>query len=374
MASLLVAAGGGGDALAALVVHQLLGEPDPPAAVMTFAWERLRVDPVPGPRSIADFRGLTSLGRHNALITAGARPIPPSGSTLPRLSAEIGDVPLLLLDPSRGAVGLRQQVQEAVDLLEVDAVHVVDVGGDILAIGDESDLRSPLADTLALCGCSCVDVAVDVIVSGPGLDGELSADHVRRRIAELEGVTVGRVEKSDVAQALAILKWHPSEATALLVAAATGRLGTIELRDAGTPLVLDEGSAEVFRVSAEAVAAASLLAPHLCQTASLREAENAVRAICGSSEIDYERRKQDRPASQTEGSSGLQVEHVDHFLREARSRHVDYVTLRRLAEGVHASTTDVETMRQLLRDHSISHDAMPLWSTRPLDSIPAQRP
>ncbi len=364
MSSLLVAAGGGGDALAALVVHRLLGEVGPPAAVMTFAWERLRVDLIPGPRSIADFRGLTSIGHHNALVTGETRPVPPSGSTLPRLAAEI-DVPLLLLDPSHGAVGLRRQVTEAAELLEVDAVHVVDVGGDILAVGDEPDLRSPLADTLALCACIGLDVPTDVLVAGPGLDGELTADYVRERVSLLRGHALGSLDGNHVSEASAQLEWHPSEATALLVAAAQGMRGTVELRDNGTPLTLDAGSAAVYRVDANVLAISSLLAQPLMNTSSQEAAESVVRHICGSSEIDYERNKRDRLAASAAPVDDLDVDlrRVSEFLGEASSRDVDYVTVRRMAEAVAVPSLDVEAVRRALRRIDPSGEAAPLWRT-----------
>ncbi len=362
MSSLLVAAGGGGDALGALVVHRLLDEPGPPAAVMTFAWERLRVDPIPGPRSIADFRGLTNIGHHNALITEQTRPVPPSGSTLPRLAAEI-DVPLLLLDPSHGAVGLRQQVAEAVQLLEVDAVHIVDIGGDILAVGDEPDLRSPLADTLALCACLDLTVPVDVLVAGAGLDGELHADYIRQRVDELKGRTIGRVTEDHTHRASTLLEWHPSEATALLTAAAQGLLGTVELRDRGTPLTIDEDSPLVYCLDLIAVRDTNRLAATLCKSTSLDAAENIVLGLCGSSEIDYERSKQDQIDRSPSPSSPIDPRRIRAFLLEANERGVDYVTVRRVAEAVDARSVDVETMRTVLRQHDARGDSPPLWRT-----------
>ena len=47
--TLYVAAGGGGDVIGATILHAAIGSPDEPQ-IATFSWDRLLVDPVPGPR------------------------------------------------------------------------------------------------------------------------------------------------------------------------------------------------------------------------------------------------------------------------------------------------------------------------------------
>lgn len=59
---LLVAAGGGGDAIAAAILHTALHPDGPPANVATDAWERLLIDPLPGPRGPEWFTGLRPVG------------------------------------------------------------------------------------------------------------------------------------------------------------------------------------------------------------------------------------------------------------------------------------------------------------------------
>jgi hypothetical protein len=54
------------------------------------------------------------------------------------------------MDPYQGAAGLIEQLGEAVELLGADQIVMVDVGGDIVARGDEPGLKGPVADILAL--------------------------------------------------------------------------------------------------------------------------------------------------------------------------------------------------------------------------------
>src|SRR4051794_6667449 len=146
---LLIAAGGGGDAIAAAILHCALDDTGGRPAIATYSWDRLLIDPLPGPRDPSSFTALQPLGERNYRVTTDTTPIPPAGSTLPRLAAELA-ADLYLLDARGGAQGLANQLAELTNELGVDRVTIVDVGGDILAHGDEPTLRSPLADSLVL--------------------------------------------------------------------------------------------------------------------------------------------------------------------------------------------------------------------------------
>lgn len=85
MTRLIVAAGGGGDAVAAAMLDVALYGDEDQAVILTYAWDRLLVDPVPGPRGPSDFTGLEPLTASVWSAPAEARPIAPAGSTLPGL-------------------------------------------------------------------------------------------------------------------------------------------------------------------------------------------------------------------------------------------------------------------------------------------------
>jgi hypothetical protein len=106
----MVAAGGGGDAIAAAVLANAVPNTNA-VGIATMAWDRLIVDPLPGPRSASDFDGLDE---HDGyfVVTPDTQPVLPAGSTLPRLAAEL-PLSLVLLDPAGGAVGLRAYLAAA---------------------------------------------------------------------------------------------------------------------------------------------------------------------------------------------------------------------------------------------------------------------
>lgn len=366
---LYVAAGGGGDALAAAMLHAEAA-PGSRAVVATYAWDRLLIDPLPGPRPASAFSGLEQVAASLWRLTGETAPIPPAGSSLPRMAAELG-VDLLLLDPYDGAVGMAAALSAALQIYEPSAVTLVDVGGDVLARGDEPQLKSPLADLLALAACTRLDTEVGVAVLGVGLDGELPGSYTLERIAADSGRKGPRLGPYAAEAIARLLVWHPSEASGMLAAAACGVRGTVEVRDAGTHILLSDETPDSWIVSAPVVTAASELARRLVDTSSLKEVEDQVRAIAGRSELDYERRKAAELAARlprpVTGQNGGIEERYRDFLNQAVERGSDFVTIRRLAEQIGAPRgPEFEVWRTQLIAAEPHRYARPLWSLRPV--------
>jgi hypothetical protein len=357
-----VAAGGGGDALAAYALHAASRSSDRPV-IATFAWDRILIDPVPGPRSHHEFEQLDAVDDLNWAITAATRPLPPAGSTLPRLAAEV-DATLVLLDPSQGALGLQAQLRSLVATLDGGRVVVVDVGGDVLAAGLEPSLRSPLADALALAGCADLPVPVSVRVAGAGLDGELAPSTVLGYVHALEGSQSYRLSAEDMAVVMPVLDWHPSEATALIAAGALGLRGTVEIRGDGHLVELTDDSPNVYDVDHGGALRHSGPATALARTTSLAEAEDAVRAVCGTSELDYERRAAARRRAAAHLADVDLIAALDQYSVAVQHRAVDYLTIRRLAEVLDLPTFDGAELRARLSNLQPEQYVPPLWQVR----------
>ncbi|HZB32233.1 MAG TPA: DUF1152 domain-containing protein [Streptosporangiaceae bacterium] len=362
MGRLLIAAGGGGDALAAAIIHAATTDGEP-ACIATFAWDRLVIDPLPGPRGQADFSGLQMFTKSTARVTGDTRPIPPAGSTLPGLAAEI-DPPLILLDPADGTRGLRIQLRELVMSLGSPRAELVDVGGDVLAHGDEPELRSPLADALALAACADLGIPVDVLVVGAGLDGELTEDQVLTRAGSDIALQLSAADTDRYAY---ILDWHPSEATALLIAATRGARGTAEIRDGGLLVQLSDNSSNVYRIELARALAISAPARALQDASSLDEAETITRQLCGFSEIDYERAKAARADTPHQRINLRDLDHeAQIYEADAAARGIDFLTFRRLAEALGLRYSMIDQLRSHLTATRPDHYLPPLWMTSPL--------
>ncbi|WP_344016196.1 DUF1152 domain-containing protein [Streptomyces thermospinosisporus] len=358
MTRLIVAAGGGGDAVAAAMLHAALYGDEAPAVILTYAWDRLLIDPLPGPRRAADFTGLEPISPAVWSVPAQARPVAPAGSTLPRLAAELPHT-FALLDPYQGAEGLTRQLEDLVSHLEPESIDLLDVGGDILARGDEPTLKSPLADALTLAACCQVNASVRLLVAGPGLDGELPPD----KVASLLGPVVHTLTARDADTISSILEWHPSEATGMLAATARDVRGTCEIRDAGLPVSLTDEGPRVHEVDLDDAISRNQLARAIMATETLDEAEAHSREVCGYSEIDYERNKalwltEQQP---TKLNPEAVLARLDQFEAEARTRGVTHTTFRRLTEALNLSGSQRDELRQLLISSRPEQYEAPLW-------------
>ncbi|WP_406376966.1 DUF1152 domain-containing protein [Streptomyces sp. NBC_00647] len=360
MTRLIVAAGGGGDAVAAAMLDAALyGGGDSPAVILTYAWDRLLIDPVPGPRGPANFTGLGPYTRSVWTVPADAKPIAPAGSTLPRLAAELPHT-FALIDPTHGAEGITRQLEELIENLAPESIDLLDVGGDILAKGDEPTLRSPLGDALTLAACCQVDAPVRLLIAGPGLDGELPAE----LLADRMGTTALTLTAEHVEPISSVLEWHPSEATAMLAATARGVRGLCEVRDAGLPVPLTDEGPTVHEADLDDALNRNELARAILATETLAEAEQYSREVCGYSEIDYERNKaawlKDQSLTDLEPESALSK--LMQFEAEAQSRGVTHTTFRRLTEALHLKGSQRDGLRQLLLNRQPERYSAPLWA------------
>ncbi|HEU4980993.1 MAG TPA: DUF1152 domain-containing protein, partial [Solirubrobacterales bacterium] len=196
---------------------------------------------------------------------------------------------------------------EAALELECDVVVMLDVGGDVLAHGDEPGLASPLCDAIMLsAAASLADPEtsgqgggqwrgpVGAAVYGPGCDGELSPDEVLERIEGLSaaGALLGAWghEPSACELVEAAAQVVPTEASLQAVRCARGERGEVAIR-AGrrtvrlTPL----GALTFFFDPVEAVASAAPLAAAVGPAMGLDEAHGALESLGVATELELER-------------------------------------------------------------------------------------
>jgi hypothetical protein len=360
--AIAIAAGGGGDAVTAAMLARAMPELGI-AAILSYSWDRFMLDPSPGPRERADFDGLGDRGGvAEVLQTAALRR---GTSTLPRLAGCIAS-PLLLLEAAAGANGLADLMSRAVTAFGADELVVVDVGGDILAEGHETTLRTPLADSLALAAAVQSGIATRVLVAGPGLDGELSPTEVGARLDKLGARQAGELTPQHAAPFAGVWSWHPSEANALLAAAASGWRGTVETQRAAR-VELTDTAPRVYEVDAATLVDSSLAAC-LVSTTSLEQAEQRLRDRRGGrSELDIERRRAGNGGAEVRMPSLESLDVIDHYVE--LSAGVDALTVRRVAEMLFAiDPPATEALRQLLSRTRPANFRPPLYLTRADDS------
>lgn len=170
------------------------------------------------------------------------------------------------------------------------------------------------------------DRPAQLVVPTPGVDGELAESALLTRLADLGAERLAHLTGDQFQPVHHIFAWHPSEASGLLAAAASGILGSVEVRDAGCQIHLTDTTPIVFAVDAHKVAASSPAAA-LCATTTLGEAQEIVRQLTGISEIDYETTKVSRLRDRRPHlPTPADLPAIDRYAAGAASRSANYVT------------------------------------------------
>jgi hypothetical protein len=262
------------------------------AVVGGLTWERSVIDPLPGPRTLAELRGARIL--NDAVAVAGPQTTGPEGVRFAESRmAELTGEDVLLVDPHPAPEAIGAGVDAAARELGCDHVVLLDVGGDVLAHGDEPGLSSPLADAVLLAASASIALPSTLAVWGAGCDGELTPDEVAARVAEVWaaggsrgtlGLTAPQIERLGAA-----VEAIPTEASAMALRCAGGEIGRRPIRRGRRHVQLTPLGGLMFLLDpAAAIASAARLAEAVRGAAGLREA-NAIMTRMGiRTELEYE--------------------------------------------------------------------------------------
>jgi hypothetical protein len=300
---LVLGIGGGGDVVGALATAEACriyhgAEP----ILGGIAWERRVIDPHAGPRSLEEIEGGEPLAR--AVLSAGPDThVRDNGVRFAEAGmAEVLGDRTVLVDVLGGPGAVAAGLAETARRLDADLLVFVDVGGDVLAHGDEPGLASPLCDAVMLSAASTLErdgLPVLCGVFGPGCDGELTIAELLDRLAEVaaagglagaRGLTPAVVARLE--DAIAVI---PTEASAQAVRCFRGEHGQATIRGGRRIVELSPlGAMTVYFGASAAVASAARLARAVEGAASLEEANERLRALGVRTELDYERAALDR--------------------------------------------------------------------------------
>ena len=292
---LSVGIGGGGDVVGALATALHARAHGAEAVVGGITWERRPIDPIPGPRRLDEITGADVLNETVALCgpdTRGPNDVLFGES---HMAAHLGES-TVLVDPNPGPAKVAAGLADAAGRLGCDTIVLLDVGGDVLAHGDEPGLASPLADAVMLATARHLDAAgIRVLagVFGAGCDGELTPTEVLARVSEVaaRGGWLGAMAlDSAAASALeAAIASVPTEASAMAVRCARGATGTTTIRRGRRTVALSPVGALTFYLDPlVALATAARLADAVVDAPTLQDANAILRRLGVRSELDYE--------------------------------------------------------------------------------------
>jgi hypothetical protein len=211
--------------------------------------------------------------------------------------AELLGEPTVLVDPNGGPAAVAAGLAAACAELGCDVVVLLDVGGDVLAHGDEPGLASPLADAIVLAAAPALaagGVTVLGAVFGAGCDGELRPEEVAARLDEVAeaGGALGDVapDAATLDRLAAAVEAVPTEASAMALRCALGETGDVPIREGRRHVTLTAGGGRVFFFDPEvALRSAARLARAVRDAASLEEAQHILERMGVRTELTYER-------------------------------------------------------------------------------------
>ena len=293
--AVVVAIGGGGDIVSAAVLGESMRASGLRVALASIVWERLILDPEPGPMKLDNIYLVERESENLVLGLPGCYAIRASRVIVPQACkvASILRQPIHLLEMWRGELGLRQAINELLQLTSCDVVVGVDVGGDILATGFEDTIWSPLADQLGLAAIanSKAEHAI-VAVHSIGADGELPLDKMLERLNEivkLRGyVWVRGLTRNDIELLEEIVEKVETEASRIPLEVWRGKVGTIRLRGGTRTLNTTILNLVTFLVDARKLYKISPLAKAVTGTTTLEEARERMNEMCVFTEYDLE--------------------------------------------------------------------------------------
>ena len=293
--------GGGGDAVGCLAVARHLESVGLEWVVGGVAWERLPVDPHPGPRPLAEIQGATALGAGAVLVDPRRGATTPEGAHFceSRLARFLGRE-TVLIDVTAGPRGAHAGIAAAADELGCDLIVLVDIGGDAIAAGDEPGLASPLCDATMIAGGAALGDRWPVLlgVLGAGCDGELRPAEVLARVAALAraGAWLGAIGVSPeaAAQIEAAAEVAVTEASLLVARCARGTIGEVSIRDGRRTVEAGPLAALCFLFDLDAALGELPLARAVAAAPSIAAAHEALAALGVPTELGYELRQVSR--------------------------------------------------------------------------------
>lgn len=291
--ALVLGIGGGGDVVGTIPTARYLNWLGLRTLVGGLTWERYVIDPEPGPRRMDEIVEIKKLSKTVGLANARTRTAKGIRFT-ESVVAEVLDTETMLVDPNYGVQGMISGLNEAIGKLGIDLFVGIDVGGDVLAEGTEKGLHSMLADSMTLATIVNLKVQAVLGVLGYGSDGELDAEQLNKsiaRIASYGGFLGARgLTPEDLGVLDEVIKKTKTEATALAVEAARGKLGDVEIRGGYRKVTLTPASAVTFYFDPRAIfGRVSKVAKELVRTKSLDEAQKVLERMGVPSELTYER-------------------------------------------------------------------------------------
>ncbi|AGK61863.1 Uncharacterized protein conserved in archaea [Archaeoglobus sulfaticallidus PM70-1] len=279
--------GGGGDIVATVPTANLMREFGFEVLHGTIVWDRYIIDPEPGPRAIEDLENVEIVNDTIAIASEKTR-IGEIIPTVARAGRCLGKV--VALDITKGPKRLAEGLKAFMDENNIAIAVGIDSGGDVLASGFESGVRSPLADAISLATLSLIENSF-IGFFGFGSDGELRIEELLMKVSSLikENMFLGSVSMSDedYREMMELTKNVVTEASSIPLRAYEGELGVLRVR-AERSVPVSPLSIMTFYFKTEGVFKMNKLAKTVLDVESIDVARKRLNEMGIFTEMDFE--------------------------------------------------------------------------------------
>jgi hypothetical protein len=296
--AIIIGIGGGGDIVGTIPTARLLDMFGIDCILGGLPWERSVFDPIPGPRVFSEIKNLRPL--NDTVWFANKDTVTATGVRFAETEmAEIYEKEMLLVDITKGVVGVVNGLNKAMSELNADLLIGIDVGGDSIGFGDEKGLASPLADAIMTASLSELSRKYDTLLGlfGYGSDGELTPDELESSLSLIsrEGGFLGAwgITAEILREMEMVISKIPTEASRIPVECAKGERGEKYIRRETRKVYLSTASTVTFYLSPVVVVEkVSKPARLVLGSKSLDEANEALHSIGLFTELDLERERE----------------------------------------------------------------------------------
>jgi hypothetical protein len=291
--ALVLGIGGGGDVVGTIPTSRYLRWLGIETIIGGLTWERYVNDPEPGPRKFNEILDLKRLSRTVGLANARTRTRKGIRFTESVVAEVLGEE-TVLVDLNEGVRGIVRGLNEAIEKLEADLFVGVDVGGDVLASGNEKYLKSMLADSMMLAAMVNLRVPAILGVFGCCADGELTFEEFVGQLSKIAGygglLGARGLTPEDVKELGRVIPKTKTESSALAMKAAKGLRGEVEIRGGFRKVLITPMCALTFYFDPKVVfRRISKVAKDLVPTRTLEEAQAVLEQAGIPSELTFER-------------------------------------------------------------------------------------
>jgi len=286
--ALIFGIGGGGDIVSTIPVANFFRHFGIEVIHGSIAWDRIILDPKPGPRSLDELENAEIINEVIAMAFPNTRTKYGVVPNVARAARHFGRV--VALDITKGAKKLARGIRKFAAEEGISLVVGVDAGGDAISVGFESGVKSPLAD--ATCVAALKNVGGIVAVFGFGSDGELKFEELMLNISEIIklGGFLGcsAMARDDYEEMKEITRDVVTEASSIPLMAYEGEFGVKKIRKSRT-VVITPLCTLTFYFTAESVFEINQAAKIIENAESVEEANRLLNRAGILTELDYER-------------------------------------------------------------------------------------